>query len=168
MGGYQMLTQQTLKEYLHYDPETGVFTWIKKSARHTKIGSVAGTNLRGYTRIYLFGKGYYAHTLAVLYMDGYLPECVDHKNHVTLDNRWVNLRACTLSENQCNRLLNKNNKSGVKGVYYKKQYGKWSTQITFKKRVYFFGNYDTIDEAAEVVNRERQRLHKEFANKGDE
>lgn len=30
-------------EYLNYDPDTGVFTWIKKSAKNVMAGSIAGT-----------------------------------------------------------------------------------------------------------------------------
>ncbi len=34
---------EKLHEYLNYDPETGVFTWIKKSAKNVMAGSIAGT-----------------------------------------------------------------------------------------------------------------------------
>jgi hypothetical protein len=30
-------------EYLNYDPDTGVFTWIKKSSKNVMAGSIAGT-----------------------------------------------------------------------------------------------------------------------------
>ena len=34
---------EKLHEYLNYDPDTGVFTWIKKSAKNVMAGSIAGT-----------------------------------------------------------------------------------------------------------------------------
>ncbi len=34
---------EKLHEYLNYDHETGVFTWIKKSAKNVMAGSIAGT-----------------------------------------------------------------------------------------------------------------------------
>ncbi len=66
----QELAQSRLKELLHCDPETGVFTWNVPVARMAKPGGVAGnTNARGYRRISLLNKSYLAHRLAFLYPD---------------------------------------------------------------------------------------------------
>ena len=34
---------EKFREYLNYDPDTGVFTWIKKSSKNVMAGSIAGT-----------------------------------------------------------------------------------------------------------------------------
>jgi hypothetical protein len=100
------LTQERLKEILHYDPETGMWTWIKeRKYMNILVGSIAGTvKSNGYLYIGIDRKQYRASRLAFLYMTGKLPpDEVDHKNRVRLYNRWSNLRLVTHSENQQNK-----------------------------------------------------------------
>ncbi|UUG68203.1 HNH homing endonuclease [Salmonella phage vB_SalM_SPJ41] len=163
-----MLTQQTLKEHLHYDPETGVFTWLVDRKGKAKAGSVAGfKHHSSYIYIKLFGKRYAAHRLAFLYMKGYLPKFVDHKNCIRYDNWFDNLRECSRSDNNCNAVKRRDNKSGVKGVYYHKQRGRWAAQVKHNKVCYHLGLFDSVAEAEEVVKKKREELHREFTNHGE-
>lgn len=89
-----MLTQAKLKEVLHYNPETGDLTWLKRPANCVKVGEVAGSiDKYGYRCVGIDGKQYKAHRLAVLYMTGSLPSsAVGHIDKNNLNNVWDNLR----------------------------------------------------------------------------
>ncbi|MDA6380520.1 HNH endonuclease signature motif containing protein [Escherichia coli] len=67
--------------------------------------------------IMINGKAYPAHRLAWLIVYGTMPDgFIDHINRVRTDNRISNLRLVTHSENMQNRKIQKNNKSGYRGV----------------------------------------------------
>lgn len=89
---------------------------------------------------------------------------VDHINHNGLDNRKSNLRICTNSQNICNCLTSKNNKSGYKGVYWSKERKKWCAQITINNKTKGLGRYDTIEEAIEARKKAAKEYYGEFAN----
>ena len=118
------LTQSRLKEILHYDPITGIFTWIVANSKSIKIGNVAGCiKPDGYRCIRVDNKDYKASRLAWLYMKGYFPEHeVDHEDRVRHNDRWKNLRHLTHSCNLKNRGVNSNNTSGITGVNWDKRY----------------------------------------------
>lgn len=66
-----MLTQETLKQALHYDPETGIWTWKIRPALCVQIGDRAGClDKAGYRKIQIEKKSYKEHRLAFLYMTG--------------------------------------------------------------------------------------------------
>lgn len=94
-----------LKTILRYDPETGQFTWLINSTR-MKRGSVAGTtSTRGYVAIKIDGQLYKAHRLAWYFSTEVWPDSaleIDHINENKGDNRIINLRLVTRSENQKN------------------------------------------------------------------
>lgn len=99
------LTQARLKEILHYDPDTGIFTRRLDRGPNAPKDSVAGTpDKNGYIVIKVDFTQYKAHRLAWLYIYGVWPNNqIDHINHIVDDNRIVNLRDVTNSENQANR-----------------------------------------------------------------
>lgn len=143
------LTQSRLKELMHYNPDTGVFTRIVRTANCIKVGDVAGSYSRGYLLIYIERKRYRANRLAFLYMTGSFPAAqTDHINHIRDDNRWVNLRAVTPSENTRNQSRRSNNLSGVNGVGWHQNKGKWHARIRLPNRLIHLGYFATLEEAA--------------------
>lgn len=155
-----MITQERLKELLDYNPETGVFTRLI-SVGGQKVGSIAGTLRKdGYMQIRADGNRYYAHQLAFLFMEGYLPEIVDHINRIRNDNRWVNLRESNSQKNNRNR--NTKNKSGYLGVFWDTQKQKWRITVrdsTGKNIHGGYFNYLDLRLAVQRANELRLKLH---------
>lgn len=88
------LTQEELKRLLHYDPDTGVFTWKVNRGSRGKVGAIAGTLSKstGYIQITIYNARYTAHRLAILYVEGEFPKGnVKHENSIDIDNRHCNL-----------------------------------------------------------------------------
>lgn len=158
-----MITQDKLKEFFEYRPETGEF--IRRVSRGpTKAGSIAGTlTADGYIRITISKKPYYAQQLAVLYMTGEWPEDeVDHINRIRSDNRWCNLRGATKQENQRNR--NTWSKSGYLGITWNK--GKWQIYVKNSLGEPVSGgrfNHQDLGLAVQRANELRRSLHGERA-----
>ena len=159
-----MITQTKLKELLHYDPDTGVFTWISPTSNRVSIGDVAGTiNWKGYLVVGLENARFRLHRLAFLYMTGEHPsDQVDHINGDKSDNRWLNLRIASNSQNHMNVGLQSNNTSGEKGVVFHKPSGKWVARVKVQGKLHSLGCYDDKDAAIIVVRAARKRLHGDF------
>jgi hypothetical protein len=141
-----MITQERLKYFLRFEPESGVF--IRSISRPGHIaGSVAGctkTNKNGkrYRTIYVDGAPYYAHRLAWLYVYGEFPSGeVDHINGDGTDNRMENLRDVTKHENCKNIRLRKDNKSGVCGLFFIEESGRWRASIFGNGKMRHIGCY---------------------------
>lgn len=156
-----MLTQGRLKELLHYDHETGVFTWVvKKGSRATK-GSVAGwVDKDGYICITVDKRKYKSHRLAWLYVYGEWPiSQIDHINRSTGDNRLSNLREATGLLNQQNRKTPSSNTSGHTGVNWHKASSKWIARITVNYKMVYLGVFEEINDAIKCYAEAKQKLH---------
>lgn len=154
------LTQERLKEVLHYDPETGVFTRIRKTSNRHKVGDVAGCvdKARGYVRIQIDGVLWLAHRLAWLYVYGVTPTGqIDHINRTKTDNSIRNLRDTTSTENNQNLGNFCTNTSGKKGVTWCK--GKWQAQISANGVHHYLGRYDSVDAAGEAYEKAKVIFH---------
>jgi hypothetical protein len=155
-----MLTQQQLKNYLSYDPESGVFIRVKDNSK-LKSEKILGTkHSTGYVVIRVNDKLYKAHRLAWLYMNGEFPSLtIDHINRDGFDNRWENLREVTQKQNSENRSVAKNNTSGHPGVDWAKKLGKWRARITVNYKGFHIGYFDTKEKAIEAYRNKAAEMH---------
>lgn len=161
--GLAELTQERLKQLLHYNPDNGLFLWRVVTMR-TRPGDRAGTVKKGYVVIGVDGKSYAAHRLAFLYMTGNLPTVyVDHKNSDGTDNRWANLRLATNSQNQMNVAMWAHNTSGFKGVSWHKREGRWSANIRIDGKKKSLGYFDDPKEGYAAYCEAARLHHGEFA-----
>jgi len=160
-----MLTQERLKELLHYDPNTGLFTRLITTSQNARKGYIAGSlGKRGYVIIWIDGCRYAAHILAWLYIHGVFPkEQIDHKNRIKYDNSLLNLRLATHAQNVANRLLLKSNSSGYHGVTWDSINKKWRAQLRFNHCSINIGRFDNIEDAAFAAQITRMKLLGEFA-----
>lgn len=155
------LTAQRLREVLHYDPETGLFTALYSSSWDRQAGQPVGclSMPNGYVLIWLDRRSYRAHRLAWLYMTGEWPtDVIDHINGVKHDNRFVNLRDVPREVNMQNiRRANRNSSHGVLGAYAKGS--RWVAAITVKGKTLTIGSFATIDEAHAAYLAAKRKHH---------
>lgn len=157
----QALTYALLRELLDYDPETGLFRW-RVSRGRAAAGSIAGTRAHhGYISISIFGRLYYAHRLAWLWMTGEWPAVeIDHKDTHTGNNAWLNLRPASHAQNMRNSGMPRNNSTGFKGVI---QLGsQFRAQIRVNRRHHHLGFFPTAELAHAAYREASARLHGEF------
>lgn len=154
-----------LRLLLNYDKASGSLTWRFSAKRGYKPGDEAGyINYKPnpYRLLRLEGRKYYAHRLIWKIETGVDPVgVIDHIDGDGTNNVWTNLRSANEFENSQNRRLNKNNKSGVKGVHYDGR--KWCAKIKRNKKLYDLGRFESISDAEMVIVPFRKKLHGEFA-----
>ena len=145
-----MVTQERLKEVLDYDSETGIFTRYKMHLNGDRrtVGEVAGwANPSGYIKISIDNKSYSAHRLAWLFVYGFMPQMIDHKNNISGDNRMSNLRESNKSTNAMNQKKTNGCSSKFKGVTFMKRDKNWQARIGLNGKRIYLGSFDTEEEA---------------------
>lgn len=144
-----MLTQQKLKELFTYNPLTGFFT-----RNQTSFGRPAGSYIgtpggpKGHLSVKIDGTSYYLHRLAFLYMEGYIPDFVDHINVNPQDNRWDNLRPTNRVANNQNLQIKSTNTTGYPGVSQRKGTSDYFASLIVNGKKLNLGRFHTFEEAA--------------------
>jgi hypothetical protein len=132
-----------LRSALHYDPDTGIFTWVRDSSKWMHNGGqIAGcVDDRGRVLIHFKGVQYKAHRLAWAYVHGYWPpDEIDHKNGIVSDNRLKNLRPATRLQNGKNRKALRG-KLSAKGVSWNVKAQRWVASIRVDNVGIYLGSF---------------------------
>jgi hypothetical protein len=99
--------------------------------------------------------------------------CVDHIDNNRTNNNAYNLRWCTIGENQQNKCVHKNNSTGTKGVYFRKDAKdtennkKWRAIIMHNGVSINLGHFKTKEEATLARMKKATELFGEFVHKAE-
>jgi len=164
------LTQERLKEVLHYCPDLGLFWWKERAdgGKRTNswnarwAGQLAGSrSTHGYGKVKIDGVVHFLHRLAWLYMTGEHPrEDIDHKNLRKTDNAFSNLREANRSQNNTNKRCA--SVSGLKGAFLRPN-GRYQASISVNDKAVHLGTYDTPEQAHAAYLAKAREYHGDFA-----
>lgn len=155
-----VLTPETLRSLLSFNPETGLFVWKDRAvemfpnersakvwnARYANREAFTCTNKDGYRVGAIFYTNVYAHRVAFLLVEGrHIPDGleIDHINGVRSDNRWVNLRAVPRITNTRNR--SRSNSRIYPGIIERN--GRFRASISVRGKPQYLGTFATAGEA---------------------
>ncbi len=152
------VTHEQLLRLLNYNQYTGLFHWLVEGRMYSTGDEAGHTNKRdSYVRIALDGVSYLAHQLAWFYMTGEWTDIVDHRDTITNNNKWENLREATQFQNTGNAKLHARSTTGFKGVRFRD--GRYTAQC----RRRHLGNFGTSEEAARAYDAEARKVFGAFA-----
>lgn len=157
-----MLTKFLIESIKHGDIEVLIDTedWNKIKQYHWYVGfDKKGNNFYILTEIK--GKNIRLHRFIFDLINS--KRKVDHRNHITTDNRKANLRKCNDFESAQNRKSRDNCMSQYKGLTYRKKEGKWQARIAYNHKRISLGYFKDEIEAAKAYNTAAIKYHKEFA-----
>lgn len=151
-----VMPYELAKTLLTYDPLTGKFIHLGKTANGLPAGSV---DSEGYVLISLNKRAYRAHRLAWLLTHGEWPaNQIDHIDGDRQNNRIANLRDVTNQGNQQNRKRpQSNNKSGYLGVALVD--GQFLAAIRHNGKTRRIGFFSTALEAYAAYLVEKRQTH---------
>lgn len=176
------LRPEEVRKLFNYDEISGHLTW-NIGKRRVRRGDRAGTvSTQGYRVVTLNGKSYMEHHLIWVWMMGEWPSSkVDHRDRVRANNKWVNLRPASDTQNQGNRTDNadpqKTSKRGVvKKVVVRRKLDPlnprqrvtiledtYIARIMYKGQHIHLGTFSSEDLAHEAYKLAHLKYHGEFS-----
>ena len=164
------LTASEMSELLSYDPATGVLTWrVSVGGRGRRgttgkfpAGAIAGNYMPGgYNRVRIDGRIYYGHRIAWALTHGVWPDRnIDHIDGDPSNNKIDNLRDISQKHNiQNQRHALPSNTSGLLGVGWHRQSGKWRARITADGKEHALGLFDSAEIAHGAYLKAKRELH---------
>lgn len=170
--------QEHLKECFEYDQFTGALVWKERPPKHFDSietmnkwngrfpGKHAGRiHPEGYRRIMVDSQIFRAHRIIWKLVTGNDPAMgIDHRNENKSDNRWENLREASETQNKCNKGAQRDNSTGLKGVYFHKGRRKFTAEICMHGKKERLGYFDLAHDAHQAYTLAANRLHQDFAN----
>jgi hypothetical protein len=140
---------EDLLNRLHYNTETGKFTWEVGQLSGREAGHYATTRGKRYIRLRFNGDLIMAHVLVWFYINKTWPESeLDHINGDGTDNRIANLRISNRLKNNSNTTKRKDSKE-YPNIFTTPK-GRFSPAARFNNTLYCLGTYKTLEEAIVV------------------
>jgi hypothetical protein len=166
-------SQWQLLEQFHLNPQTGDLYFtdlapltkhsIGRGARNYNFAPITTISSKGCKVLNIKSFPYLQHRIIFKMMTGSEPHQVDHINGDPTDNRPCNLREATQSQNQHNRKMNKNNRSGYKNVHWHNASKKWRIEIRSNKKIVVSVLTDDLELAELVAIEGRDKYHGQYA-----
>lgn len=152
------MTEEIWKSIDGYDGKYAVsnFGNVKSFARY-KDGKIMKplNNGQGYLQVDLYNNGVRKCRVHRLVLQAFLPieeiKEVNHKNHITTDNRLENLEWCSCSENIRFKKKREGLSSQYLGVSWHKRDNKWLASCHTDKNI-FLGYFDDEHDAGRAYN----------------
>lgn len=138
---------EDIRRLLAYEPDTGLLRWRVKTSNRRAVDDIAGCKCKtnGYVLVRVGGRLQRAHRLIWFMVHGEFPTLdIDHVNGDRADNRIVNLRLATRSENLQNMRRGRG-ESGLLGAYRHKT--RWTSAIQVDGASRYLGCFATAYEA---------------------
>ena len=184
----KVISVEKLRKLLDCDLDTGTLTWRARgaedfagcknptraarawNAKHVGKPAFAKKLANGYLAGRVLGIPAVAHRVVWAMATGqwlqpWPAEQIDHINGNREDNRLENLRVVTASANCRNQRLRQNNRSGVMGVHWDRQHGKWVARIELAEGRKFLGRFTTKADAV-AARKSAERQHNFHPNHG--
>lgn len=178
----ELPSPDVLRQLLRYDPETGKLFWLERTiqffmgqTRPPKDGQKAwngryagkqaftATDSHGYHHGAIFNVTHRAHRVAWAIQTSSWPDDeIDHINLAKNDNRWINLREATRTQNNRNLPGHRDTASGFKGVSWHSRDQLWVARICADRKQITIGYFKVAEDAQAAYAAESARLHGKY------
>ena len=151
------LIPKDIGDYIAYSEEssTGLINKVSRNYRAKKGQETGGINSDGYFHMRFRQQIYFNHRVIYFLNTGIDPEekQVDHIDGNKLNNKISNLRLATHKQNQDNRKKQKNNTSGVTGLYWHKRKNKYQPSIICNGKLLDLGSFNKSNKDKAIAVR---------------
>jgi hypothetical protein len=173
-----------LEECFNVDFESGIMYWRERPIHH--FNTQKGCNIfntrqsgkavegfdksNGYKVVYVEGRLYNQHRIIYFMYHKNLPKdmVIDHINHNCSDNRIVNLRAASMSDNACNRksVRCSSSSTGLKNIHKRIcKNGEHRFDVYIHKNGNCIGKtFKSLEDAISYRDQTLNTLHKDFSS----